>query len=656
MDYIEIEGNKQLPIKEMALKKILTRSQENSMIELDVNNMREECPMFYNDLLNSPDEFINILKQGINSTFEIKIFKLINFDYSHVISHLRVCDLNKIVKVSGMVSKTTKVVAIAKSSKWECINGCAIISKVNHCLESPNKCFSCGGRKFNLVTTEFQDIQEIELEELQENLGDKQPQKIRIRLLDELCDKDISGTLQPGNKIEVIGIVQKLKQKKNEIEEIFTYRILAVNVFSLEERYNEELISKEDEMEIREIAANNPLKQLSDSLAPMVHGHEEIRKALILQMVGGVPITRPGGKKFRGRIHILVCGDAGCAKTDLSKAVGQRMPKCFRVTGDETSKAGLVAIVDRDPFLNEWYLKAGALSKANDSILIVDEADKLSDEDRQGLHTPMESGEIIVNKADIHTTLRADCSVLAISNPKDGQFDLSGDKTIAKQINLPPPLMSRFDLIFVILDKIDEDIDNAITDLIYSGAPKKEFIPVDLFRKYITYARKLKPKLLEENKKGIAEFYHKVRLKSISPDSKMRGMPITPRHFEGMLRLAQACAKVRLSDVVTSEDLKFAQDLFFNSLVKIGMDESTGVFDMARLGAGKPLNRKLKCQQIIELATTIVSEGNKIFSDEVLFERCKTAGFNKMEYEGLIRELNKEGYLLKAEGGWKLGI
>jgi replicative DNA helicase Mcm len=599
--------------------------------------------------------FLNRLKAELNSLFQTKTFNLINFSYNHVISHLRVCDLSKIVKVSGMISKTTSVVAIIKSTSWECTNGCSIIRKEANCSEPPAKCSNCGGRRYNLIATEMQDIQEIELEELQEDLGDKQPQKIRIRLLDELCDKEISGTLQPGNKIEVIGIVQKTKQKKDDVEEIFKYRILAVNLSSLEEKYNTEIISEEDMNQIREIAANNPLDKLAESLAPMVHGHEEVRKALILQMVGGVSMTRPGGKKFRGRIHLLVVGDAGCAKTELSKSVGMRMPKCFRVTGDETTKAGLVAIVDRDPLLNEWYLQAGALSKANDSILILDEADKLSDEDRQGLHTPMESGEIIVNKASIHTTLKADCSILAVANPKDGAFDLSNsDRTIAKQINLPPPLMSRFDLIFVIVDKIDKDMDDAITDLIYSGTPKKDFIPIDLFRKYITYARKIEPKLLEENKTSVSNFYHQTRLKSISPDSRMKGMPITPRHFEGVLRLAQASAKVRLSDTVTSDDLKLAQELFFNSLVKIGMDEKTGIFDMARTGAGKPLNRRMKCSQVLELGAVIVSEGHPIIPDELLFERCKSAGMNKGEYEELIRELNKEGYILQIGRGWKI--
>jgi replicative DNA helicase Mcm len=638
---------------EIIQKGILKRDLDNNFV-LDMKSLLEDNPSAQDYFINNPEEvrlcICNSLK--LFNKKETERFKIINFDYLHHISILRVEHMDKLIKVKGMISKTTKVIALVINRKWEC-PGCGTI--IDSFGPSEPRICPCGRRKgFKVVSTKSADIQEIELEELQEIIEDRQPQKIRVRFMYELCDKQISGLLQPGNKIEVIGIVEKIEiPQRNEEELLYEYRLNAYDVNSLEEKFNEDYISEEDIRQIKEIALNKPLDQLSNSLAPSIYGHEDVKKAIVLQMASGVKRFKSDGSPVRDRSHILICGDPGTGKSQMVKCAKVRMPKSYYVSGDESSKAGLVAMVEKDELLKQWAVKAGALSKSNDSILVIDEADKLDDDDRNALHTPMESGEIVINKAGIHTTLKAQCSILAAANPKDGMFDLNDPhSTLTKQINLPPTLLSRFDLIFVMTDKIDEEADSNIVDSIYSNKKKDNIIDIELFRKYITYIKKLEPQRREDLVSNLKKFYTNIRSKSISPDSKMKGMPITPRHIEGILRLAEAHAKLRMSEYVEEEDLKVAQDLFFNSLVKIGMDESTGLFDGARLGSGKTLNNKLKAEIILEILREHKDKGIFRLKYDEIINISTIKGLTKYESYNLIRELKNATEIYEPEYGY----
>ena len=630
-------------------KKIFYR--DKSELIFDLKLFKEIDYSAYEEFLtDNPLNAINRFKKECLELLGIS-FQIENFDELFPISELRAENINTLVRVKGMITKTTKVVAYVEESKWECL-GCGSIQKTKG-DKVPIRC-SCGNKKFISLSTLLRNLQEIEIEEPQDELEGKQPQKIRVRLFDELTDKTLSGMLQPGNKISILGIVEKNEVKKKLEETIFEYRVLALNVKSLDEQFSQETITEEDEKQIFKISANNPLDKLGESLAPSIYDNTDIKKTLILQMVGGVKKIKGDGSISRERIHILLVGDPGVAKTHLIKNVHRRMPKSYYISGDETTRAGLVAIVDKDQFLNEWALKVGALCKANNSILFIDEIDKMNEEDRESLHNPMESGEIVINKADIHTVLKADCSICAVANPKEGLFELDSLKTITQQINIPPPLMSRFDIIFVMTDTIDEKIDLSIAEKIFSENNNPE-IPIELFRKYISYARKLKPKLNEKEMGELSKFYHNMRKKSILENSKMKGMPITPRHLEGLIRLSEASAKIRLSKFVEKQDVEVAEDIFYKSLIKLGLDPETGTLDMARIVSGKSLNKKQKARIIIEVMGELMKrfQSNYIY-DATLKENCLERGLSVVEYEELIFELNKEGELLRDAKGWKL--
>lgn len=624
---------------------------------IDLKELLEDNYEAYNYFLDNPEEIRKIICQSVSESTTLfresrtERFKIINFESVEAISKLRVEHMNKLVKVQGMISKTTKVIAMTTARKFDCPNCGTIIHVIGP--KEPTRC-SCGRRgMFNCFSEEFADVQEIELEEMQDALGDKQPQKIRVRFMYELCDKDISSFLQPGNKIEIIGVVEKIeifKTNKKEDEKLFEYRVNAFDLNSLEEKYNDAHISIEDEKQIREIAMNKPLEQLSNSLAPSIHGHMDIKKAIILQMAGGVKGIKSDGSLVRDRINTLLVGDPGTGKSHLAKCTKERMPKSYYVSGDSSTKAGLIAMTEKDELLNQWSVKAGALCKANDSVLVIDEADKLSDEDRAGLHTPMESGEILIDKAGIHTRLKASCSILAVANPKEGMFDLSTpEKTITRQIDLPPALLSRFDLIFVMTDEIDETNDSSIVDAIYSGTKSESTISIELFRKYISFVRKHVPKRRMELVNNIKEFYNKVRSQSISPNSQMKGMPITPRHIEGILRLSEANAKIRLSEYVEEEDLKIAQDLFYNSLIKLGMDED-GIIDFARTGNGRTVSKKQKAQNMFLLINQMTEQtGQFVPYKDIILQAESKLGMNVEEAKEYIELLRSDARLIEPK-------
>lgn len=620
---------------------------------LDMQSLKEQQPKDYEEFLDKPKYFISKINDHLQKQFDVKgshNFRIINFSDEEEIANLRIDHLEKLVSFRGMISSTTKVIARIKSRVFECPSCGTMITVLKN--ESVKGC-SCGRRgNFQVVKTEFQNVQEIVVEEPQDEIEGRQPQKIRIRLLDDLTDQSLVGMLQPGNKIKVIGVVQeeKLANKGKQMEELlYEYKVEAFNIFLLDEKFNKDTLSEEDIKVINEIACKeDPLDYLSESLAPEIYGHNDIKKALVLQMVGGV--KRDG---FRDRTHILLCGDPGVAKSKLAENVHKRMPKSHYISGDETTKAGLVAIVERDPFLGDWSLKAGALSKANDSILIIDELDKINPADRDGLHTPMEKGVTIITKADRDTTLKADCSILGIANPVYGMFDMTGSKTLSQQIDIVSSLLSRFDLVFAITDKIDEELDHEIVNKIYNTEKSaKGEMSISLFRKYVSYARSLKPKRTKGLEKELGDFFHDLRKRSVSPDKGIKGMPVISRHIQGVIRLAEARAKLRLSETVDKEDFEFAKKLFYDSLIKLGMDEESNIIDMGRISSSVPFSKRGEVQKILEIINELTDKIGSLVPVEEIISKAEEVKIKKYNIYEYLNQLRKSGQIFEPRNGF----
>lgn len=342
------------------------------------------------------------------------------------------------------------------------------------------------------------------------------------------------------------------------------------------------------------------------------------------------------------------------SKSELAKNVNLRCPKSFYTSGDGSSGCGLTATVVRDELLGNWGVEAGPIVKANGGTLICDEIDKFPKDQLKSLHTPLELGIVKITKAGLDFTFPAETAVLALANPRHGIIEEA--EPIVKQINLPAALLSRFDVIYIVKDEINKDNDDKITEIIYNQDKQNvsNLIDVKLFRKYISYAKTFKPKLQREHLKDLQEFYHDVRKKSISKNSNMKGMPIGTRHLQGLIRLAESCAKLHLRETVEKEDFDLAKKLVYDSLLKIGMDEG-GVFDLNRIGSGVSISQRKILEFILDNLRIIFSDGNREgIKDIELRQIIKEKGVSDSDYDKAIFELNKRGDILKTSEGWRL--
>lgn len=630
-----------------------TVKRKGNILLLDCEDFLETYTKLYEWFLANPREFLTILKDEIIYKFDKNFtIGLINLDVDEQISNVRVEHVGKIIKFKGIVGKATGIKALIKERKFECQCGTIITIKGSGL---PGEC-SCSFSKFNnshLIEEVFQDMQEIDVEESQDDIDSNQPQRIRVRLLDELTDKNFKGVVQPGNKIEVIGIVEPILSGKNKSdEEIYEHRIFGLHINSVDEVYEDEINDKDIKM-IQELAAREDILELMGvSLAPEIHGQEDVKMSLVLQMLGGSVKYTSNGRAIRNTIHIFLVGDAGVSKTILLRNVQKRMPRAYYVSGEGMTAAGITASVEKDELLGNWGVKAGALPKANGGMAILDELDKADEKAIQSLHTPLESGIVTISKAGINTTLKANCSVLAAANPIGGRFD--SEKPLTKQIKMTPTLLSRFDIVHIMRDEVNEEKDSNIVDIIMRGSDDRELISIENFRKYISYAKKLIPKVNPELIPDIKKFYNKVRAQSIREHSNMEGMPITPRHLLGIIRLSEAHAKLRLSETVEQEDLNVAKKLYYEALLKIGMDED-GKLDLARITGGAVVTKKIKRREIIKTMKELREGGKSIIEENELIIIMNRQGMKTDDVIEQLNELKKMAEVFNPRNGqWGL--
>ncbi|GCB82069.1 hypothetical protein scyTo_0021517, partial [Scyliorhinus torazame] len=316
------------------------------------------------------------------------------------------------------------------------------------------------------------------------------------------------------------------------------------------------------EDELKQITEEDFYEKLAASIAPEIYGHEDVKKALLLLLVGGVDQS-PKGMKIRGNINICLMGDPGVAKSQLLCYIDRLAPRSQYTTGRGSSGVGLTAAVMKDPVTGEMILEGGALVLADQGICCIDEFDKMMDSDRTAIHEVMEQQTISIAKAGIMTTLNARCSILAAANPAYGRYNPK--KTVEQNIQLPAALLSRFDLLWLIQDKPDRDNDLRLAQHItyvhqHSKQPPSQFQPLDmkLMRRYITLCKKKQPMIPETLADYITAAYVEMRKESrVSKDMTFT----SPRTLLSVLRISTALARLRLVDTVEKEDVNEAMRL-----------------------------------------------------------------------------------------------
>merc|ERR1719198_1604099 len=308
---------------------------------------------------------------------------------------------------------------------------------------------------------------------------------------------------------------------------------------------------------------------------------ESVKTGIALSMFGGMPKTAAGRHRIRGDINVLVVGDPGLAKSQFLKYVEQTFPRAVYTTGKGASAVGLTAAVQRDEN-GEYALQGGAMVLADDGICLIDEFDKMNDQDRTSIHEAMEQQSISISKAGIVATLQARCAVVAVANPTEGRYD--AQRTFAQNVNLSDPILSRFDVLCVLRDEADAVHDERLADhvicshirshpeansddkqvkpKIQERASHIEPIDQELLKNYIVFARKhVFPKITSLDKEKLTNFYKLIRQEAF----KSGGAPMTARHVESIIRIAEANARIELREHVLPKDLDNAIAVMFES-------------------------------------------------------------------------------------------
>ena len=470
--------------------------------------------------------------------------------------------------------------------------------------------------------SKYKDHQTMSVQEMPE----KAPAGQLPRSVDIIVDNDLVDQAKPGDRIQIIGSYRCMPGKQGGYTTgSFRTVLIANNVVLLSKEVTPN-ITGEDVQKCKKFSKQkgNVFQMLAKSLAPSIHGHEYVKKALLCQLLGGVEKNLPNGTRLRGDINVLLMGDPSVAKSQLLRYVLHTAPRAITTTGRGSSGVGLTAAVTTDQETGDRRLEAGAMVLADRGIVCIDEFDKMSDMDRTAIHEVMEQGRVTISKAGIHARLNARCSVLAAANPVHGRYDPT--RTPNENINLQPSLLSRFDLLFILLDTIDVDNDRKIADhvvrmhryrnpqeqdgqvlsiaadaevlttkdlnehadeegetpiyekydaLLHGNSRKKtdKIVSVQFMKKYIHIAKCIKPVLSEAACEMLADEYANLRSDDFEA-GVARTQTVTARALETLIRLATAHAKARLSKVVEEEDAELAIELVQFAYFKKVLDKA----------------------------------------------------------------------------------
>jgi len=557
-------------------------------------------------------------------------------------------NLETIISFRGIIVKATKIKPILSRALFRCtVCGLIFPLEFEDEFQKPTECPNptCDNTsRFEMLKEgmEYEEYQELTIQELPEELPPGQlPQSINV-----IIRGDLTGKMRPGDRVTVYGIVRTVPERALKTGKKPLFDILVEALFiDWETTEFEEQELTEEEKELIEKLKNDPKleEKIINSIAPSIYGYEYIKKAIAALLFGGVSKTLPDGTKIRGTINILLIGDPGTGKSQLLKYIAQIAPRSIYTSGKGTSAAGLTAAVVKTE--DGWALEAGVLVLADKGIACIDEFDKMTTDDRRALHEAMEQQSISIAKAGIVATLNARTSILAAANPKFGRYIL--DRDLSENIDLPPTLLSRFDLIFVLIDKPDKDEDlrkaSHILGLHTQDIRPEPPLSPTFLRKYILYAREhVFPKLSHKAAQAILNFYMKMRGLSKAEEEETIGVSpiaITARQLEALVRLAEAHARMLLKDEVTEEDAKFAIELMRYSLSQVGRDPLSGQIDIGIISTGVSTSKRAKYLTVIDIIKKLEEE----YPEGVPIKRIIEEAKNRQIPEHFVTDvLNKE--------------
>ncbi|MCW3137709.1 MAG: minichromosome maintenance protein MCM [Methanophagales archaeon] len=643
-------------------------------------------------VLESPDVAINAATRALRAidtptgvTLDEANFRIIKVPRRLKIRDIRSEDIGKLVSIEGLVTKATEVRPKVVDAVFECPYCHHVFSmgqsgrQFKEPVECDQESGGCGRRaqhfKLLIEQCKFANAQKIRLQESPEELrGGELPQAIDVYLED-----DITGTVTPGDRVIITGILRSYQRTTRFGKTPFFDIYLEGNSLEhKEEEFEEIKITEEDEQRIMELKDQPDVyEKLIRSIAPSIYGYEEIKEAMVLQLFAGVPKELPDDTRVRGDIHVLLVGDPGVAKSQLLTYLVKLAPRGLYTGGKSSTSAGLTAAAVKDEFgEGRWTLEAGALVLADKGIAAVDEIDKMRKEDRDALHEAMEQQTVSVAKAGIMARLNSRCGLLAAANPKYGRFDKY--TPIAEQINMPPTLLSRFDLIFTMMDRPNEETDTKTAEHIiethYAGellaqlkniskidiaerehfehavAAMKPPIESDLLRKYVAWSkRNVFPVMSEGARRRFLEFY--IGLRRQGYEDEEAPVPVTARQLEALIRLGEARARARLSDEITEEDADRVINIVTYCLKRVFVDPETGRLDTDWVTVGITKTKRDRARSIREIIKDLEREyGEEVPLEEVL-DLAEEEGMEREKAEEIIEVMKRDGILFSPSSG-----
>lgn len=569
--------------------------------------------------------------------------------------------IGKMISVSGMVVRSSEIKPLAKELVYICPDGHQTkrIQEKGLEFKEPLKCDNgkCTHRDLDLnpEQSKFIDFQMVRLQELPEDLPPGQlPHYLDVTVLQDLVDN-----ARPGDRVILTGIVRieqehipSMKGKSG----IYRLRIQGNNIEFLGGKGNKssrsterEEISPDEEKIIKSLGKNADIyERLVASFAPHVHGHDIIKESILLLIVGSTQKLLADGAKIRGDINVFLVGDPGTAKSEMLKFCARIAPRGLYTSGRGSTAAGLTAAVVRDK-IGIMMLEAGAVVLGDQGLVCIDEFDKMKPEDRSALHETMEQQSVSIAKGGIVATLNARTSILAAANPMYGKYDPF--KNITENVNLPVPLLTRFDLIFVVRDIPSKERDTRIARHILnlhrtSGTDTKSLIDVDILTKYLTYSKRFDPILTPEAEEKILEYYMTMR------NVESEGMiTVTPRQLEGLVRLATARARLLMKAQVEGEDAERAIYLIQSMLQDAGVDVNTGKVDLGVL-QGRPHSEVSKMQLFMDVMKSLEGDEKRPVEEKTFVkELVKTGKFTEEEARKYIKKLQRESAIYESKSG-----